>query len=366
MLLQPDSELYIIPAEGGEARRLACNTSRMNSWHSWSPNSKWLVFSSKAFSPYTQLFLTHVDDQGRTSPPVVLSRFTSADLAANIPEFVNNTADAIRNIRQEFVDDLSYLQAGKYNIQDGDYEVAIQAFRKALEINPKNAEAHIAWGNALFAQDKLDEARKQYLKAIELEPAHKNAYWLLGAILEKQDQLSAAISTYKQALEIDPNYAFAHHSIGRLELRMGATESGRKHLLEAARFDPDNASPHMDLAQSFLAERQFERASAMYRRALDREPDDPNVVMALAISLIQDPDRQPNAIEEALKLATRACELTGGKDPFALIVLADVHASAGRTGDAVSVARKALAIAESTGNLNLAATIRTRLEMYQR
>ncbi|MGA2659910.1 MAG: hypothetical protein ABSH34_20595, partial [Verrucomicrobiota bacterium] len=61
MLLQPDSELYIIPAEGGPARRLQGNTSRMNSWHSWSPNSRWLVFSSKCQSPYTQLFLTHID-----------------------------------------------------------------------------------------------------------------------------------------------------------------------------------------------------------------------------------------------------------------------------------------------------------------
>ena len=67
MLLQPDSELYIIPAEGGEARRLKCNTARMNSWHSWSPNSRWLVFSSKANSPYTQLFLTHIDERGESS-----------------------------------------------------------------------------------------------------------------------------------------------------------------------------------------------------------------------------------------------------------------------------------------------------------
>ena len=36
MLLQPDSQLYIIPAAGGEARRLGCNLGRMNSWHTWS------------------------------------------------------------------------------------------------------------------------------------------------------------------------------------------------------------------------------------------------------------------------------------------------------------------------------------------
>ncbi len=63
MLLQPDSELYIIPAEGGKAQRLRANTTRMKSWHSFSPNGKWLVFSSKANSAYPQLFLTHIDEQ---------------------------------------------------------------------------------------------------------------------------------------------------------------------------------------------------------------------------------------------------------------------------------------------------------------
>ena len=47
MLLQPDSELYIIPGRGRRGAAAACNTPRMNSWHSWSPNGQWLVFSSK-------------------------------------------------------------------------------------------------------------------------------------------------------------------------------------------------------------------------------------------------------------------------------------------------------------------------------
>ncbi len=109
MLLQPDSELYIMPAQGGEARRLRCNTDRMNSWHSWSPNSRWLVFSSKAYTDYTQLFLTHIDEQGRSTPPVVLSHFTAPDRAANIPEFVNAKPSAIRKIRKQFLNEYPYV-----------------------------------------------------------------------------------------------------------------------------------------------------------------------------------------------------------------------------------------------------------------
>jgi dipeptidyl aminopeptidase/acylaminoacyl peptidase len=105
MLLQPDSELYIIPAEGGNARRLRCNTSRMNSWHSFSPNGKWLVFASKAYSDYTQLCLTHIDENGCSAPAVLLAHMTAPGLAANIPEFVNAHPKSIVKIHERFLDD---------------------------------------------------------------------------------------------------------------------------------------------------------------------------------------------------------------------------------------------------------------------
>ncbi len=111
MLLQPDSELFIIPAEGGEARRLRANTKRMNSWHSFSPNGKWLVFSGKPDSPYTRLYLTHIDEHGESTPAVVLDHLTAPDRAANIPEFVNVAPSAIGHIREQFIDDVSYARA---------------------------------------------------------------------------------------------------------------------------------------------------------------------------------------------------------------------------------------------------------------
>jgi Tol biopolymer transport system component len=68
--MRPDSHLYIVPTGGGEARRMRCNTPTMNSWHSFSPNGRWMVFSSKAPSPYTQLYLTHIDADGNDSPAI--------------------------------------------------------------------------------------------------------------------------------------------------------------------------------------------------------------------------------------------------------------------------------------------------------
>ena len=68
---------------------MRCNTPLMNSWHSFSPNGRWLVFSSKSRSPYTQMFLTHVDENGNDSPAILIENSTAANRAVNIPEFVN-------------------------------------------------------------------------------------------------------------------------------------------------------------------------------------------------------------------------------------------------------------------------------------
>ena len=93
-VLQPTSTLWIVPAEGGVARKMRCNRALYNSYHNWSPNSRWMVFTSKVNTMYTELFLTHVDENGNDSPPVLLSRFNSAGYAQIVPEFIT-----VREIR---------------------------------------------------------------------------------------------------------------------------------------------------------------------------------------------------------------------------------------------------------------------------
>jgi hypothetical protein len=99
IMLQPDSELFIIPAAGGEPRRMKCNRKLFNSWHSFSPNGNWMLFSSKTNTPFTEIFMTHIDKNGVDSPPICLSRFSDDRHAANVPEFVNIGPKAIKSIR---------------------------------------------------------------------------------------------------------------------------------------------------------------------------------------------------------------------------------------------------------------------------
>jgi hypothetical protein len=112
-LMRPDSQLYILPAAGGTPRRLRANTRLMNSWHSWSPNGRWLVFSSKARSPYTQMYLTHIDEQGNSSPAILIDNATASNRAVNIPEFVNINPDGIDQIEVHVADGADVASGGK-------------------------------------------------------------------------------------------------------------------------------------------------------------------------------------------------------------------------------------------------------------
>jgi len=366
MLLQPDSELYIIPAEGGEARRLACNTSRMNSWHSWSPNGKWLVFSSKANSPFTQLFLTHIDEQGYASPPVCLSQFTDRDRAANIPEFVNASPDAINRIREDFINDLHYLEAGRANHYDGNYNQAIREFEKALEINSSNGDVYEALGLTLIEQDKLDEAEKQLHTAIELDPELKWAHHGLGEILTRQHRFPEAVESFRRALQIAPEFVSAHVHLGSLLVDMGRVEEGREHLQEAARIDPNHPTAFRLLGISLLREGKLEQAEAMFRKTLERDPNCVAALLNLATLEVKASDAAFRNLEEAVELATRACELTNYKDPVALLTLSEALAATGRFTDAASLARTALRLVDGTENVALARAARERLELYDK
>ena len=131
MLLMPDSRMYIIPLEGGEARLLKSNFRSMNSWHSWSPNSKWMVFVSKVLSPYTDMFLTHIDQDGNASVPVLVEKARVPYRVVNYPEFVNREPDSTFTMTYDFVE-LAHMNNA---IKKGEFEKAKELFFKLEKQN---------------------------------------------------------------------------------------------------------------------------------------------------------------------------------------------------------------------------------------
>ncbi|MBN1392432.1 MAG: PD40 domain-containing protein, partial [Sedimentisphaerales bacterium] len=106
---QPSSDLYITDLkavqETGrcEYRRLDINSDESEAWHSWSSNSRWIVFSSKReHGVFTRCYISYVDENGRVYKPLVLPQkdpaFYSYCLETfNTPEFVTEPIPATGN-----------------------------------------------------------------------------------------------------------------------------------------------------------------------------------------------------------------------------------------------------------------------------
>jgi Tol biopolymer transport system component/Tfp pilus assembly protein PilF len=269
MLLQPDSELFIIPAEGGEARRLACNGSRMNSWHSFSPNGRWLVFSSKANTAYTQLFLAHVDEQGECARPIVLDQFTTPDRAANIPEFVNLSPSAIAHIGQDFVDDLSYMRTALENIKLGDVHHAEELYRQALASNADSALAHSFLGGILSDQGLLQQANDHLIRAVQLDPRNGIAHYNLGNLRMREARYDEAIQSWKKAALLDPtNAGKAHNNMAMVLRDQGRLAEATDAMQAAVSADRNDAEFHLNFGDILLRAGRKEKAAQQWSLAL--------------------------------------------------------------------------------------------------
>lgn len=278
MLLQPDSQLFIIPAEGGEPRKLSCNTGRMNSWHTWSPNSRWLVFSSKAYSDYTQLMISHIDEDGFASPAVLLDRMTSSDRAANIPEFVNVEPGRISRIVKSFIDDNSFFRAGMEYARANESARAEAMFRKALEINPENANAHLMLGYLLGARDKYEDAIFHLKEALRIAPGSAQARSNLGYVYMWKGDNYESFGCFFEAVQLNPRLVEAHLGMGVLRLKEQEFDLAEKSFRIAVGLDPQNASAGVGLAEALRNQGKNEQALAVIINVVR---DNPNNLEAL-------------------------------------------------------------------------------------
>ena len=330
-LMRPDSQLYIVPVSGGVARRMRCNTSLMNSWHSFSPNGRWLVFSSKSRSVYTQMYLTHIDEQGQDSPPIYVENSTASNRAVNLPEFVNIKPDQMESIDVPASDLYRIIDNALALQQNGENAAALAEWKKALAIDPTDARANNGIAIALSVSGDSDQAITYLRKATQISPDFFEAYYNLGLELAKKNRVNEAIDAWLNTVRIRPNFAAGHENLGYAFYLQGKFADSLTHLRLALDADPDRVSD-LNLAASLLA---------------------------------TCPDGSVRNGKDAIALADHAQTLTHAQDPAILDTLSAAYAETGRFPQAMEVERHAIAVATQQGKTSLTATLEAHLSRYQ-
>ena len=270
--MRPDSRLYIVPFEGGEARPLESNLPVMNSWHTFNPNGRWLAFSSKSPSLYTHLYLTHIDDQGHASPPVVVENATASNRAVNIPEFVNLGPEGLDHIDTPAIDFYREFDLAQ-QLQDAHkYADAVPAWKVAADKDPTDARPWNNMGVALAASGKTDDAIAAYDKSLAIEQRQFADAQQPGQCSRRSWPLDEAMTQIQKAIALDPDNGAAHINLGHLLEVTGHRDEAIQQLTQGLQIAPKNADGHNIYGVILAREGKMDEAIGELQQAVKFSP----------------------------------------------------------------------------------------------
>jgi tetratricopeptide (TPR) repeat protein len=132
-------------------------------------------------------------------------------------------------------DAIGHYNRGVGYIQQEKYDLALAEFTKAININPRYADAYNNRGNLYQQQGKPDLALSDYNKAININPRDAMAYLNRGILYyHQQQEPDLALSDYNKAIEINPQLALAYGFRGILHYSRQETEKAIGDFRQAA------------------------------------------------------------------------------------------------------------------------------------
>jgi tetratricopeptide (TPR) repeat protein len=208
--------------------------------------------------------------------------------------------------------------------EQGRYEPAIFAFKRAADHEPRWSGPHVNLGVVFGRMGKTSKAVEAYMEALEREPGNPVAYFNLGTAQHKLGLRQESVRTFEELLQIAPDYPHVRSalanvlgelkefdraiamlleeleindrcvaswsSLGLAYVCTGNTERGEECLLRALELDPDYFNAIHNLAALYATQRRYEDAERILRTAHRLDPARTSELMAR--------DRQLAALRE--------------------------------------------------------------------
>jgi superkiller protein 3 len=162
---------------------------------------------------------------------------------------------------------------GAFLFDQGKYDEAIQAFNKALEIDPKNADAWTGKGQALIKQEKYNDAIQAFDRSLEIDPKNARTWILEGtAFLFYQGKYDKAVQAFDKALEIDPKNSIAWHFKGRTLFNQEKYSDAIQAFDKALETDPNNVTAWHFKGETLIHQEKYDEAVQAFNKALEIDP----------------------------------------------------------------------------------------------
>ncbi|XOK59613.1 tetratricopeptide repeat protein [Paenibacillus elgii] len=213
---------------------------------------------------------------------------------------------------------------------------AIEAFNKAIELNPYYAEAYFEKGKIFSNTGKVDKAVQAYDKAIELKPDFADAFYEKGWVLETagstqkmteqedKDFISKfddAIKALDRAIELKPNFAKAHFIKGAALLQLDKYNDAIETLNKAMEVDPQNTQAYILKARSLEGLALYDKAIQTLDKAIGAIPSEELDVIYYEKAMIyaadfNDAEKAIENLKQCLEINWNYIKVAGAEEKF--------------------------------------------------
>jgi tetratricopeptide (TPR) repeat protein len=213
----------------------------------------------------------------------------------------------------------------------GQYEKALEDYRRAQELEPRNVDALLHIASIYNALDMNNDAIATYRKAIELEPGYYSSYRKLGEFYYYRSNYSEAAAQWKQAIERAPGLVDAYNELAAALIELEQDDEAEKALLTSIR-QRETADARNGLGAIRAYQKRDREAADLYKRALVLNPN----VYAYWLNMA-DSNRRLGRVREAAAAYRKGMGLALAElkdDPHSGYTRAYVGYFAARLGDA--------------------------------
>jgi len=179
-----------------------------------------------------------------------------------------------------------WLDLGRAHSADKQWDEALEAYHRVLELRPDHAKAMNNIGNVYFRQNRFEEASTWYTKALALEPDYLNALYHDGWVLRQLNRLEAAEERFRSCLVVTPKRDRDRRTqldcmffLGTLRSRQGDYGKTAQYMEQVLRAYPAHAEARYYLGTAYRqlgrmdeARQQLELHHELREKSRNREP----------------------------------------------------------------------------------------------
>jgi tetratricopeptide (TPR) repeat protein len=182
------------------------------------------------------------------------------------------TAFELRPFKGE-KDSWAALATASSFFRNQDLPSAEEWFQRALQVNPKSAEATASLGALLQLRGDKAGAEEKYLNAVSLGHPHSTVLQvLLAALCVDKGDLNKAEELYRSAIAHSPNFPIARYNLGVLLYEKGDTRGAESEFLATVSIDPTHADAIQNLGTLLEQRGDYSGAERVFRDAVQANP----------------------------------------------------------------------------------------------